>query len=131
MDFNAARSDLNFTARYFSNGDGTVTDNTTQLMWQKGDDGTERNWADAGQYCANLILAGHDDWRLPLVGELGGLLPVGPFFGCRPAPYWTSSTYDLDPGAAWYVDFINEDWQGPGWATKTHKYYVLCVRGGP
>ncbi len=42
MDFSAARSDLNFTftLRYVNNGDGTVTDNKTGLMWQKGDDGT-------------------------------------------------------------------------------------------
>ena len=53
MDFSAARSDLNFTAllnenRYVNNGDGTVTDKKTGLMWQKGDDGAERNLADAG-----------------------------------------------------------------------------------
>ncbi len=47
------------------NGDGTVTDDATGLMWQQADDGIRREWAEALAYCEALDLAGHDDWRLP------------------------------------------------------------------
>src|SRR5262245_28533581 len=61
--------------RFWDNSDGTVTDTCTGLMWQKetadinrdgmiGDsDGVD--WQRALQYCEGLVLAGHDDWRLP------------------------------------------------------------------
>src|SRR5688572_14259333 len=47
----------------------TVTDNVTGLMWQRNIDSVLRAWADSGTYCANLPLAGHDDWRLPSLNE--------------------------------------------------------------
>jgi hypothetical protein len=36
----------------------------------KGNDGVSRNWYDAAQYCEDLVLGGHDDWRLPRIDEL-------------------------------------------------------------
>ena len=56
--------------RLTDQGDGTVTDASTGLMWQKRDDGVGRNWRDALAYCASLTLAGHHDWRLPHAKEL-------------------------------------------------------------
>ncbi len=60
--------------RFTDNGDGTITDNDTGLMWQQQDDGIERTWQDAITYCDALTLAGHDDWRLPTVEELGRIV---------------------------------------------------------
>jgi hypothetical protein len=64
---------------YMDNGDGTVTDRVTGLMWEKG--GTkDLIWDCAGKqgsaqaYCSSLALAGHDDWRLPTTIELLSLL---------------------------------------------------------
>ena len=51
------------------NGDGTVTDEVTDLMWQQLIDYDLRPWVDAVGYCEALELAGHDDWRLPNVKE--------------------------------------------------------------
>lgn len=51
-------------AELVDNGDGTVTDTKTGLMWQKADAGT-MNWETAIAYCKKLMLAGHSDWRLP------------------------------------------------------------------
>jgi hypothetical protein len=52
------------------NGDGTVSDRASGLVWQSVDDGTPKNWKSALQYCANLRLAGAEDWRLPSAKEL-------------------------------------------------------------
>ncbi len=51
--------------RFVDNGDGTVTDTKRQLMWQKGDNGEEVTFEQAQNYCRNLRLGKHADWRLP------------------------------------------------------------------
>jgi len=65
---------------YTDNGDGTVTDNVTGLMWQKDHSPATLTWGCSPQpgsaqgYCASLNLAGHTDWRLPKLIELVSLL---------------------------------------------------------
>jgi cytochrome c553 len=54
---------------FTSNGDGTVTDDVTGLMWQQQIDYELRPWLGAIEYCEDLELAGHDDWHLPNVKE--------------------------------------------------------------
>jgi hypothetical protein len=39
-------------------------------MWTRADNGSELNWNEATNYCRNLQLAGHSDWRLPRINEL-------------------------------------------------------------
>ena len=51
--------------RFVDNGDGTVTDTRRKIMWQKGDNGKEVTFEEAQEYCKNLRLGGHADWRLP------------------------------------------------------------------
>lgn len=55
---------------YKDNGNGTITDNVTGLVWQKEDDNIARNWAAAGTYCDGLNLGGQAGWRLPAKKEL-------------------------------------------------------------
>jgi hypothetical protein len=55
--------------RFIDNGDGTVTDTRRKLMWQKGDNGNEVTFEQAQEYCRNLSLGGHADWRLPRPDE--------------------------------------------------------------
>jgi hypothetical protein len=59
------------------NGDGTVTitDKTknAELVWQKDDDGSQRNWDDSLKPCRSLSLGGRSDWRLPSLSELVSL----------------------------------------------------------
>jgi hypothetical protein len=68
---------------FVDNGDGTVSDLATGLMWTKGDSGTFKagdmkdgtmNWEDALAWSENLELAGHDDWRLPSAKELQSIV---------------------------------------------------------
>ena len=62
------------------NQNGTVTDEGTGLVWQKGDSYHEIkkgiNWYDALEYITlknSEKFAGHDDWRLPSLAELSNL----------------------------------------------------------
>jgi hypothetical protein len=59
---------------FVDNGDGTISDLATGLMWQQADDGTARDWEDALAYAEGLELAGYDDWRLPNVKELQSIV---------------------------------------------------------
>lgn len=54
---------------FADNGNGTVTDKVTGLMWQQKIDYKLYEWVEAIQHCENLELAGHGDWRLPNVKE--------------------------------------------------------------
>ncbi|MGD0229625.1 MAG: DUF1566 domain-containing protein [Syntrophorhabdales bacterium] len=55
--------------RFVDNGDGTITDTRRKLMWQQGDNEQEVTFAEAQQYCRNLRLGDHADWRLPTPAE--------------------------------------------------------------
>ncbi len=68
--------------RYTDNGDGTVTDNITSLVWQKcsigqsgndcsGDRAALRSWNDANNDCASAYGSA---WRLPTKKELISIL---------------------------------------------------------
>ena len=59
---------------FIDNGDGTISDNATGLMWQKADDGNSRDWESSLEYAENLELAGHTDWRLPNAKELQSIV---------------------------------------------------------
>ena len=61
---------------YTDNGDGTVTDNVTGLMWQK-DPGEKPTWAQAMEGLDDFnkaALGGYTDWRIPTVKELFSLV---------------------------------------------------------
>ncbi len=118
-------------ADYVANRDGTVTDTPHGLMWQRADDGVERNWQEAGKYCKNLELAGKTDWRLPSVNTLAGLIkpansPMVPAaFLIRPSYYWSASASHHNNHSAKYVNFF----YGHTYAySKDNTYYVICVR---
>lgn len=118
------------------NGDGTVTDIATGLMWQQAED-RPMTWETALAYCQDLDLGGYDDWRLPDIRELSGLvddlrrnpsIDTAYFPGCRPANYWSGTSYARYPDFAWYVRFADGRVQQGG--QKGRQYYVRAVRGG-
>jgi hypothetical protein len=64
-------------APYFTdNGDGSITDTRTGLVWLKNANiaGGTFIWDRAGEYCGNVNAAGHRDWRLPTRTELQSLV---------------------------------------------------------
>jgi hypothetical protein len=83
---------------FIDNGDGTVTDTVTSLMWQRSD-GPEMTFNSAAYFCDTLSLAGHADWRLPTAKEIYSILNhqrANPaidvnIFASTTAEYWWSS----------------------------------------
>jgi hypothetical protein len=67
---------------YRDNGDGTVTDLRTGLMWQA-DPGAKKTYEQAVAGAARCRTGGHDDWRLPGIKELYSLIL---FSGTDPDP---------------------------------------------
>lgn len=62
---------------FTANGNGTVTDNATGLMWSQADSGAGMNWEDALAWveqknAANYL--GYSDWRLPNAKEMQSLV---------------------------------------------------------
>jgi hypothetical protein len=57
-------------SRFVDNGDGTVTDTKTGLMWAQTDNMGHISWKNAKLYCENIILSEHNDWRMPTIEEL-------------------------------------------------------------
>jgi formylglycine-generating enzyme required for sulfatase activity len=97
---------------FTDNGDGTVTDNITGLVWQK-TDGGEMNWENAATFCSNLVLGNYSDWRLPTSFELfsinnyNHLTPAlnTDYFTTSQAEYWWSSeTQKDDVSKVWVVN---------------------------
>ena len=75
MYFRMVRGNTNYGKNNFiDNGDGTVSDYATGLMWQKADDGKSRDWEASLAYSESLELAGHTDWRLPNAKELQSIV---------------------------------------------------------
>jgi hypothetical protein len=110
--------------RFTDNGDGTVTDNLTGLMWLK--DGVclgKQTWDDAlsaigglnanpEPYNCDGYSAEYTNWRMPNIRELESLINFGAsdsslwlnsngFSDIKPAYYWTSTG---NQNAAWLVD---------------------------
>lgn len=120
---------------YTDNGDGTITDNNTGLVWQTTDDDTIRTWSDAVDYCNNNTagLPG-TAWRLPTVLELYTILnsntydPIinALFTGTDSSDYWSSTAYADDTNNAWHVDFYDGVTNN---SVKTSSNFVRCVRG--
>lgn len=93
--------DGNYTgshANYVDNGDGTITDLVTGLMWQQ-DMGEKRTFALAKAYVSKLSLAGHSDWRIPTIKELYSLIQFTGMNGGSPESsiLFINSTYFIQP----------------------------------
>jgi hypothetical protein len=118
------------------NGDGTITDNYTGLVWQKIQSPNTMTWEEALVYASNLSLAGKSDWRLPNVKEIQSLNDVklfkpsfntDYFTNISSGNFWSSTTLMNAAAKAWD---INVDYGIVSYNDKTIKEYVLCVRGG-
>ena len=125
-------------ANHFTdNGDGTITDNSTELVWQKTPNTQTQNWENALVYAENLALSNLSDWRLPNIKELQSLNDesrtnpsVNPLFfpSIGVNNYWSSTSLPNQTTNAWY---LNTQFGISNYSSKTTANYVLCVRGIP
>ncbi len=133
------------TGKFVDNGNGTVTDTATSLMWQQGEGGA-MDWGTGLAYCEGLTLGGYSDWRLPNIRELESLTDdtrrnpaVNPVFfpgikesSSTPLPglyYWSSTPNAALPDNRWSVSFSMGYTVSPVKSEKDKS--VRCVRGAP
>ena len=108
---------------FVDNGDGTISDLATGLMWMQDDYGEAIEWEAALAHAENLEFAGYDDWKLPSVKELQSIVDYSGVYPAVDPDYfnstmeededywtwlWTSTSADESGGsigAAWYVAF--------------------------
>jgi hypothetical protein len=104
--------------RFVDDGDGTITDQATGLMWMQDDSGVGLNWADAlnwAQTANDDNYLGYNDWRVPNAKEMQSIVDysrapdatasaaIDPLFNCTPITnlagqsdypwYWTGTTH--------------------------------------
>lgn len=122
---------------FTDNGNRTITDNLTQLVWQKAPNTTILTWENALAYAENLSLASATDWRLPNIKELQSLNDesiTNPSANTNFFPtigvhnYWSSTSLPNQTTKSWYW---NTQFGITTYDTKTNSNYVLCVRGNP
>ncbi len=135
------RDDLSSTVSpsFTDNGDGTVTENNTALMWQQ--DGTSSmTWEAALAQCEGLTLANYEDWRLPNIKELRSIsdddnlyhpsvsstyFTLTETYPQTTTVYWSSTTRENGTEQAWYVDFY---YGLVSHKDKVNTGHVLCTR---
>jgi hypothetical protein len=139
-------------AAYTVNADGTVTDTTTGLMWDRcaygltgsdctGSSAYAGDWASALTYASTAntySYKGYSDWRLPNKTELESIVQRdthSPAIDATAFPntptstyFWTSTTYTPNPAYAWYFYFNDGDTY---YSPKTSGFFFRLVRGGP
>jgi len=134
----AVASGASNAASYTDNGDGTVTDKITGLIWQQDSSGPY-TWSQAMAYCPTLTLAGHKDWRLPTRIEALSLIDYSVVFGAGlmidikyfpntvDAYYWTSTVLARAPSSQACI--VNPDQGGSGYVSMgLTTVYARCVR---
>jgi hypothetical protein len=120
---------------YTNNGDDTVKDNLTSLIWQDSsyvtDENQKRTLSEGIDYCNNLALANYNDWRLPTSDELVQItdksrynpaIDTSIFKYTSPSVYWFDDIYN---GANNAINFYDGDEVASADDTK----FIRCVRG--
>lgn len=133
---------------YSSNGDGTVTDPTTGLIWMRCSVGQTWNGStctgtastytfdQASALTGKLTFAGQGDWRVPNVRELNTIvdrsvanpaIDTVAFPNSASSEYWTGSTRADTSDYAWYIDLYSGI---SSLKSRSSSFFVRLVRGG-
>ncbi len=131
------------SAPFEDNGNGTVKDSGTKLIWQKCGDGqdpltcegeaAQHNWMQANIYCTSLKLE-NKKWRLPKREEIAGLLVLDSQTDAKIDPtafpktaayrYWSSTPTNAKEKVMWTAHFFYGDEKR---TKKEDKGYSRCV----
>lgn len=113
---------------FTDNGDGTVIDLNTGLIWQQQDGGASGTWQEALDYCNTLNLAGYADWRLPNIKELRSIVDSSTFPAINTA-YFKGTEYSYggywSSTIVWGVGFTDG---AAGQGSPELSGYARCVR---
>jgi PKD repeat protein len=114
---------------FTNNGDGTITDLATGLMWSRNDNGSALLWSNAlawvqGRNASNYL--GHSDWRLPNIKELQSIINYdnAPDYNGLPAMdtnYFICTVITNEGGNLDYPYY---------WSGSTHAAYSAGNTGG-
>ena len=90
------------------------TDPATGLMWATRDNGSDVTWQGATDYCRNLQLAGHSDYRLATIDELHGIYDknvklFGQCCGGKKRPYHVKGNLQLSGWGQWSSSRFSSD----------------------
>ena len=122
--------------RYTAQGDGTVRDSQTGVVWADHDNGSDIAWNAARNYCASM----GGGWSLPTVAQLQGLVDSSGAlnqtcgsYTCNVAPsirlssLWFWSSEPNGSSEAWFVYLYGGD---RGSRAVGYAFYgrALCVR---
>ena len=124
------------SARFVDNGDGTVTDLLTSLMWLKQPKTIAVDYEKAVEFCRTLDFKGYTGWRLPTLGEWKQLVdkkqrnpalpPKHPFENVLThIGYWSKSKHKFGPQ---YVYQMNLWYGKAGHIKKEENSVVWPVR---
>lgn len=114
-----------------------VVDNITELMWQDTvevkDSLKKKNLTEAIEYCNRLVIDEYDDWRLPTINELKGLVDYSQknisihsiFKNIAPDRYWSLTPKHSSNSNYWWISF---DFAEISTEEKSTLCYVRCVR---
>jgi len=143
---NMVGSGLPNEASYTKNGDDTVTDNITLLMWDDRITAQAFTWEEAIAACEELELAGFDDWRLPTRIEITSVLDHSDDHTGWAAEAFEAGNSGFHFSASDWILTITQTGAGAGndyaWAfnmsdgivsnaySKSNHTALKCVRGG-
>jgi ribosomal protein L13 len=110
-----------FANDFVDNGDGTITDRATGLMWQKSGSSRAKEWKQVRTYVKQLNkgFAGYSDWRLPTIDELASLVEretvngvhIDPIFYNKQNICWSADKGPVyggstaNPPQIWHINF--------------------------
>ena len=123
------------TNQFTNNGNGTIKDNLTGLVWQQVPNSDTLTWENALTYAEGLTFGGFSDWRLPNIKELQSLNDeriVTPsvsttfFSAIGIKKYWSSTSLPNQTTRAWY---LSTQFGITTYELKTARLSVICVRG--
>ena len=123
-------------ANHFTdNGNGNITDNVTNLVWQKIHSTDSLTWEQSLTYADTATIGGYTDWRLPNIKELHSLNDenlINPsvnntfFSNVGVNKFWSSTSLPNQTTKAWY---LSTQFGITTYDAKTVKHYIYCVRG--
>ncbi|PTN33611.1 DUF1566 domain-containing protein [Desulfonatronum sp. SC1] len=119
--------------RFTDNGNGTVTDTVTGLMWTKDANMFgNMDWDSATSRCASLAVDSITGWRLPSMDEFPAIYKATrgqhPFEGIQGEYYWTSTHYTGYGGGHSRYSMHMLTGTLSRLSHKDNPFYVWCVR---